>query len=94
MLNNINPEKGMEFGLYTLGDHMTNPVTEKKISQEQRIKEIIELGVLADQAGIDAFGVGESHQTHFVSQGHTVILGALALAQATKHIKLQSSASQ
>lgn len=91
MLNNINPEKGMEFGLYTLGDHMTNPVTEKKISQEQRIKEIIELGVLADQAGIDAFGVGESHQNHFVSQGHTVILGALA--QATKHIKLQSSAT-
>src|SRR5690625_4166785 len=81
----------MEFGLYSLGDHMLNPVKGKKISAQQRINELIEAGKLAEQAGIDVFGIGESHQTHFVSQAHTVILGALA--QATKTIKLISSAS-
>jgi len=87
----IQEKDGMEFGLYSLGDHMLNPLTGKKISAQQRINELIEAGKLAEQAGIDVFGIGESHQTHFVSQAHTVILGALA--QATKTIKLISSAS-
>lgn len=83
--------EGLEFGLYSLGDHMINPRTDKKIPAQQRINELIEAGKLAEQAGIDVFGIGESHQTHFISQAHTVILGALA--QATKTIKLISSAS-
>lgn len=37
------------------------------------------------------FAVGESHQTHFTTQAHTVILGAVA--QATKNIKIASSAT-
>ncbi len=87
----IDEKEGMEFGLYSLGDHITNPLTGKRISAQQRINELIEAGKLAEQAGIDVFGVGESHQTYFTSQAHTVILGALA--QATKTIKLTSSAS-
>lgn len=87
----IDEKEGMEFGLYSLGDHITNPLTGKRISAQQRIKELIEAGKLAEQAGIDVFGVGESHQTYFTTQAHTVILGALA--QATKTIKLTSSAS-
>ena len=87
----IDEKEGLEFGLYSLGDHITNPLTGKRISAQQRIKELIEAGKLAEQAGIDVFGVGESHQTYFTSQAHTVILGALA--QATKTIKLTSSAS-
>ncbi|HWI50397.1 MAG TPA: LLM class flavin-dependent oxidoreductase [Rummeliibacillus sp.] len=87
----IDPSKGMEFGLYTLGDHVMNPLNGENISAEQRIQEIIEASKLADQAGIDVFAVGESHQRYFASQGHTVILGAIA--QATKNIKIASSAS-
>lgn len=37
------------------------------------------------------FAVGESHQAHFTTQAHTVILGAIA--QATKNIKIASSAT-
>lgn len=87
----IDPSKGMEFGLYTLGDHVMNPLNGQNISAEQRIHEIIEASKLADRAGIDVFAVGESHQKYFASQGHTVILGAIA--QATKNIKIASSAS-
>ncbi|GGE63418.1 LLM class flavin-dependent oxidoreductase [Priestia taiwanensis] len=87
----IDTKKGLEFGLYSLGDHMVNPLTGERISQQQRIKEIIEASKLADEAGIDVFAVGESHQYHFTTQAHTVVLGAIA--QATKKIKIASSAT-
>ena len=87
----INASNGMEFGLYSLGDHIPNPLTGKLISPQQRIRELIEASQLAEQAGIDVFAVGESHQSYFTSQAHTVILGAIA--QATEKIKIASSAT-
>lgn len=87
----INHSKGLEFGLYTLGDHMPNPHTGERISAAQRLNEIIELAKLAEQAGIDFFSVGESHQEYFATQAHTVVLAAIA--QATSSIKIASSSS-
>ncbi|MFD1040498.1 LLM class flavin-dependent oxidoreductase [Virgibacillus byunsanensis] len=87
----IDPSGGMEFGLYTLGDHIPNPMTGERISAGQRIHEIIELAQLAEQAGIDFFSVGESHQEYFTTQAHSVVLAALA--QATEKIKLSSSST-
>lgn len=87
----IDRSKGMEFGLYSLGDHIVNPLTGERVSAEQRLRELIEASQLAEQAGIDVFGVGESHQTHFTTQAHTVVLGAIA--QATSKIKITSSAT-
>lgn len=91
MKNRINPANGMEFGLYSLGDHIPNPLTGSRLSAGERIQEIIELARLAEDVGIDVFGVGESHQSYFTTQAHTVVLGAIA--QATNTIKLTSSAS-
>lgn len=87
----IDESKGLEFGIYTLGDHIPNPATGKRISAQQRIKEIIELAKLAEQAGIDFFSVGESHQEYFATQAHSVVISAIA--QATKKIKIGSSAT-
>ncbi|WHY77892.1 LLM class flavin-dependent oxidoreductase [Neobacillus sp. WH10] len=87
----IDKNKGIEFGLYSIGDHIPNPLTGSRISAEQRIQELIEASKLADEAGLDVFAVGESHQTYFTTQAHTVILGAIA--QATKKIKIASSAT-
>lgn len=56
----IDPSKGMEFGLYSLGDHVMNPLNGERISAEQRIQEIIEASKLADEAGIDVFAVGKA----------------------------------
>jgi len=75
----IDPSKGMEFGIYTLGDHLPNPLTgERVVSAEERIHEIIEYAKLAEQAGIDFFSVGESHQEYFATQAHAVVLSAIA----------------
>lgn len=74
----IDTRKGIEFGLYSIGDHVLNPHNGEKITPEKRIHELIETAKLADEAGLDVFAVGESHQTHFTTQAHTVILGAAA----------------
>lgn len=87
----IDPTNGLEFGLYTLGDHMPNPHTGDRISAEQRIKEIIRLAQLAEQAGLDFFSVGESHQEYFATQAHAIVLSAIA--QATERIKIGSSST-
>lgn len=87
----IDQSAGLEFGLYSLGDHIPNPLTGHRISAQQRIQELIEMSQLAEKAGIDVFGVGESHQSYFTTQAHTVVLGAIA--QATKKIKIASSAT-
>ena len=87
----IDETKGLEFGLYTLGDHIPDPHTGKRISAQQRIKEIIELAKLAEQAGVDFFSVGESHQAYFTTQAHTVVLSAIT--QATEKIKIGSSST-
>ncbi|WP_077622911.1 LLM class flavin-dependent oxidoreductase [Sediminibacillus massiliensis] len=87
----IDQSKGLEFGIYTLGDHLPNPVTGERISAEERIQEIIEYARLADQAGLDFFSVGESHQEFFATQAHSVVLAAIA--QATENIKIASSST-
>src|SRR5699024_6681234 len=87
----IDPNNGLEFGIYTLGDHLPNPHTGKRISAEQRIQEIIEYATLAEQAGVDFVSVGESHQEYFATQAHSVVLSAIA--QATDTIKIGSSST-
>lgn len=87
----IDQSKGIEFGLYTLGDHIPDPLTGARIPAQQRIHEIIELAKHAEQAGIDFFSVGESHQEYFATQAHSVVIAAIA--QATEKIKLGSSST-
>ncbi|EOS57125.1 LLM class flavin-dependent oxidoreductase [Paenibacillus barengoltzii] len=87
----IDPSKGLEFGIYTLGDHVPDPKTGKSTSPQERIQQIIEYAKLAEQAGLDFFSVGESHQNYFATQAHTVVLAAIA--QATSKIKIGSTAT-
>lgn len=87
----IDQSTGLEFGIYTLGDHMPDPHTGERISAEQRIQDIVELAKLSEQAGIDFFSVGESHQEYFATQAHSVVLAAIA--QATSKIKIGSSST-
>ncbi|EFI84154.1 LLM class flavin-dependent oxidoreductase [Listeria grayi] len=87
----FDPKKGLEFGIYTLGDHLTNPHTGTKISAQERLKQIKEMAVLSEQAGLDVFVVGESHQDGFVSQAHAILLAAIA--EATSKIKISSGST-
>ncbi|WNS78973.1 LLM class flavin-dependent oxidoreductase [Domibacillus sp. DTU_2020_1001157_1_SI_ALB_TIR_016] len=80
---------GIEIGLYTLGDLCSDPYTGQTICAHQRIKEIIEAAKLADEAGLDLFGVGEHHRLDYATSSIPVVLAAIA--QTTKRIKLTSA---
>ncbi|WP_144512507.1 LLM class flavin-dependent oxidoreductase [Bacillus sp. FJAT-22090] len=82
---------GIEIGIYTLGDIGMNPHTKSTMSMQQRLKEIIEMAKLADDAGLDIFGVGEHHRLDYVASSPAVVLSAIA--QITKNIKLTSATS-
>lgn len=81
----------MEIGIYTLADIGPNPLTGKTISVHERVKEIIEAAKLADEVGLDVFGIGEHHRLDYASSSPAVMLAAIA--QATKNIKLTSTTS-
>jgi alkanesulfonate monooxygenase SsuD/methylene tetrahydromethanopterin reductase-like flavin-dependent oxidoreductase (luciferase family) len=87
----IDPRKGLEFGMYTLGDHLPDPTTGERVSAGERVREFVAYAQAAEQAGFDMFSVGESHQEYFASQAHAVILGAIA--QATETIKIASTST-
>jgi probable LLM family oxidoreductase len=82
-------ETGMEIGVITLGEFLKDPIKGKKISAQQRIQEIIDAARLADEAGLDVFGVGEHHALDFVVSAVPVVLAAIA--PHTKRIRLTSA---
>ena len=79
----------MELGLYTFGDIIRNPITGKILSYEERLKQMLELAVIADQAGLQIFGVGEHHGANFVNSATATTISAIAAV--TKQIRLTSA---
>ncbi|MED1791378.1 LLM class flavin-dependent oxidoreductase [Brevibacillus nitrificans] len=82
-------ESRFEIGLYTFGDLVPSLDGGRRVSARQRLLEIIDAAVLADESGLDIFGVGEHHTLDFAVSSTSVILAAIA--QATKRIKLTSA---
>jgi probable LLM family oxidoreductase len=78
----------MEFGLDTFGDVTAGP-DGRLHSQALVIREVIEQAALADELGIEAFGVGEHHRPDFAISAPEVVLGAIA--GRTKRILLGSA---
>jgi probable LLM family oxidoreductase len=81
----------MEIGVYTFAERYPDPSTGHLISPEQRLANLIEEVELADQVGLDVFGLGEHHRPDFVVSAPAVVLGAAAAR--TKRIRLTSAVS-
>ena len=79
----------MEIGLYSFAERTPDPRTGKLISPAQRLRDLIESIELADQVGLDVFGLGEHHRPDYVSSAPAVILAAAAAR--TKSIRLSSA---
>jgi len=77
-----------EFGLDTFGDITTGP-DGQLLTHAQVIRNVIDEAVLADEVGVDAFGVGEHHRSDFAVSAPEVVLGAIA--GRTKRISLGSA---
>ncbi|PPQ46251.1 LLM class flavin-dependent oxidoreductase [Paenibacillus peoriae] len=79
----------MEIGISTFVETTPDPQTGEVISHAQRIREVVEEIVLADQMGLDVYGVGEHHRKDYAASAPAVILAAAA-AQ-TQRIRLTSA---
>jgi len=79
----------MQIGVDSFGAVISDPATGVTLSPVQRIQNLLEEIVLADQIGLDVFGVGEHHRSEFVDSAPVVILGAAATR--TKNIRLTSA---
>ncbi len=78
-----------ELGLYTFADIAPDPATGADLSPRQRLRNLMEEIELADQLGLDVFGVGEHHRPDYAVSAPAVVLAAAA--ERTKRIKLTSA---
>ncbi|MGI8547962.1 MAG: LLM class flavin-dependent oxidoreductase [Gemmatimonadaceae bacterium] len=79
----------MQIGVYTFADTTPDPRTGHVVSPAQRLRNLIEEIELADQVGLDVFGVGEHHRPDFAVSSPAVVLAAAA--ERTKRIRLTSA---
>ena len=79
----------MQFGIFTVGDVTTNPLTGHTISEHDRIKSTVAIARKAEEVGLDVFATGEHHNPPFVPSSPTTTLGYIA-AQ-TERIMLSTS---
>lgn len=79
----------MELGFYTFADVMPSPQTGETISPAQRLRNLVEEIELADQVGLDVFGVGEHHRPEYAVSVPAVVLAAAA--ERTRKIRLTSA---
>jgi alkanesulfonate monooxygenase SsuD/methylene tetrahydromethanopterin reductase-like flavin-dependent oxidoreductase (luciferase family) len=79
----------VELGIYTFAENSPDPATGVSISAEQRLRNLMEEVELADQVGLDVFGIGEHHRPDFVVSTPAVVLAAAAMR--TKRIRLTSA---
>ncbi|WP_442596605.1 LLM class flavin-dependent oxidoreductase [Neobacillus sp. D3-1R] len=79
----------MEIGISTFVETTPDVKTGEVVSHAQRLREVVEEIVLADQVGLDVFGVGEHHRQDFAASSPAMVLAAAA--SQTKHIRLTSA---
>lgn len=89
VINNQKAANAFEIGLYSFAELTPDPQTGIKISPAQRLHDLLETIELADQVGLDVFGLGEHHRPDFVSSTPATILAAAA--ERTKRIRLSSA---
>src|SRR6266849_4015220 len=79
----------MQIGVDSFGAVISDPATGLTISPVQRMRDLLEEIELADQVGLDVFGIGEHHRAEFLDSAPVVILSAAAAR--TKQIRLTSA---
>jgi len=65
----------IELGVYTFAE-----LTDESVTAAQRLRNLLEEIELADEVGLDVFGVGEHHRPDFAVSAPAVVLAAAAFA--------------
>ncbi|WP_425453985.1 LLM class flavin-dependent oxidoreductase [Paenibacillus flagellatus] len=83
------PASRMEIGISTFLEATPDPVTGERVSHAERLRRAVEEIVLADQVGLDVYGIGEHHRADYAGTAPAVVLAAAA--SVTKRIRLTSA---
>ncbi|WP_189434974.1 LLM class flavin-dependent oxidoreductase [Mesorhizobium sp. M1E.F.Ca.ET.041.01.1.1] len=81
----------MELGIYSFGDLVADPNTGKKPTSVERMRRLMDMARLADDAGLDVIGIGEHHGLDFVNSATATLISGLAAA--TKRIRFTSAST-
>ncbi|UVE94119.1 LLM class flavin-dependent oxidoreductase [Dietzia sp. B32] len=84
----VSSTRGVAFGLDTFGD-TTVDRDGRPVHHAQVLRDVVEQAVLADQVGVDAFGIGEHHRPDFAVSAPDVLLAGIATR--TERITLGSA---
>jgi probable LLM family oxidoreductase len=79
----------MEIGVYTFAETSPDPRTGEVPDAGARLRDLLEEIELADQVGLDVFGVGEHHRPDYAVSAPAVVLAAAS--QRTRRIRLTSA---
>ena len=79
----------MQIGLTTFVETTPDPATGRTQRAEERLRDLLEEIELAEQVGLDVYGVGEHHRPDFVASAPAVVLAAAAAR--TQRIRLTSA---
>jgi probable LLM family oxidoreductase len=74
----------MELGLTTFAE-----ISDPSVSPGERLRQVVEEAKLADELGLDVYGIGEHHRPDMAASAPEIVLAAIA--GATKSIKLSSA---
>jgi probable LLM family oxidoreductase len=79
----------MQLGVDSFAAAHSASETGVALSPAEQIRDLLEEIVLADQVGLDAFGIGEHHRSEFLDSAPAIILAAAAAR--TNRIRLTSA---
>lgn len=71
----------MEFGLTTFAE-----INSPDVSPGERLRQVVEEGVLADQLGLDVYAIGEHHRPDMAASAPEIILATIAGATSRIHL--------
>jgi len=83
------PAAPFELGVYTFAELTPDASGGPTVSAAQRLRDLVEEIELADQVGLDVFGVGEHHRADFAVSSPAVVLAAAV--ERTRRIRLTSA---
>ena len=80
----------MQFGIFTVGDVTTDPVTGRTPTEHERITATVAIAEKAEEIGLDVFATGEHHNPPFAAPANPAVLMA-HLAARTERIILSTA---
>src|SRR3984957_5444204 len=82
----------MEIGIDSFAITISDPITGVTLTPLERMQNMLEEITLADQVGLDVFGIGEHHRAEFLDSAPPIVLAAAA-TRTTSAVTLLSAAA-